>query len=58
MNHYFKCTFAALLLLLSAGALDGQTYFSLRLSGGVTDIKEGGFYLLSANILARQARNI
>jgi len=45
MNHYFKRTFTALLLLLSATALDGQTYFSLRLGGGLTDIEGGDFHV-------------
>jgi len=44
MDHYFKCTFIALLLLLSASALHGQTYFSLRLGGGLTDINKGAFF--------------
>jgi hypothetical protein len=43
MKQDFKRTFTALLLLLSATALHGQTYFSLRLGGGVTEIKGGGF---------------
>jgi hypothetical protein len=47
MDHYFKCTFIALLLLLSASALHGQTYFSLRLGGGVTEIKGGDFHIAS-----------
>jgi hypothetical protein len=48
MNLYFKRTFTALLLLLSASALHGQTYFSLRLGGGVTEIKGGDFHRVSS----------
>ena len=44
MKQDFKRTFTALLLLLSASALHGQTYFSLRLSGGLTDINKGEFF--------------
>ncbi|MEQ8706946.1 MAG: hypothetical protein RIC19_23640 [Phaeodactylibacter sp.] len=44
MKHYFKRTFTALLLLLSASVLYGQTYLSLRLGGGLTDIKGGGIF--------------
>ncbi|KGE87552.1 MAG: hypothetical protein NXI26_25890 [bacterium] len=44
MKQDFKRTFTALLLLLSVSALDGQTYFSLRLSGGLTDINKGAFF--------------
>jgi hypothetical protein len=42
MNHYLQSTLIALLTLFSASALHGQTYFSLRLGGGLTDIKGGG----------------
>jgi hypothetical protein len=47
MKHYFKRSFTALLLLLSVSALYGQTYFSLRLGGGLTDIKGGDFHTAS-----------
>ncbi len=47
MKYYFKRTFTALLLLLSTSALYGQTYFSLRLGGGVTEIKGGDFHIAS-----------
>jgi hypothetical protein len=47
MKQDFKRTFTALLLLLSANALHGQTYFSLRLCGGVTEIKGGNFHIAS-----------
>jgi hypothetical protein len=45
MKQDFKRTFTALLLLLSASALHGQTYFSLRLGGGLTDIKGGDYHI-------------
>ncbi|NRA52243.1 MAG: hypothetical protein HRU12_24205, partial [Phaeodactylibacter sp.] len=44
MKQDFKRAFTALLLLLSASALYGQTYFSLRLGGGLTDIRGGDFH--------------
>ncbi|MBV6653069.1 MAG: hypothetical protein KI786_04905 [Mameliella sp.] len=48
MKQDFKRTFTALLLLLSASTLHGQTYFSLRLGGGVTEIKGGDFHRVSS----------
>jgi hypothetical protein len=41
MNHYFKRTFTALLLLLSANALDGQTYFSIIVGASFMEMQEG-----------------
>ena len=48
MKQDFKRTLTALLLLLSATALHGQTYLSLRLGGGITAIKEGDFHRASS----------